>query len=181
MLSPIVSFLGTGAPPAPATSYFSIATATVDSGGASSITFSSIPNTYTHLQIRAEYITGYNYCYVQFNGDTGTNYSAHNIYATGTGTPGAGGSASQSQFTIGISNTTSYPSVAVADILDYSNTNKYKTTRSLAGTDTNSTGTNFIVLYSGLWMNTSAINSITLTTSGSGFSQYTQFALYGVK
>ena len=163
-----------------ASTYTPIATQTA-TGSPSSITFSSIPNTYTHLQIRAEYITGYNYCYVQFNGDTGTNYSAHNIYATGTGTPGAGGSASQSQFTIGISNTTSYPSVAVADILDYSSTTKNKTVRSLSGQDQNGSG--IVLLNSGLWLSTAAINQITISAqSGNGnLAANSSFALYGVK
>lgn len=39
-------------PWSPSTDYDSIATTTVGAGGAASITFSSIPSTYQHLQIR---------------------------------------------------------------------------------------------------------------------------------
>ena len=72
----------------PSNSYTSIATATVDSGGASSITFSSIPSTYTHLQIReisrgAAVQTSTN-IQMQFNSDTGTNYSDTWLYGNGT-------------------------------------------------------------------------------------------------
>lgn len=71
------------------TSFESIATVTVGSGGSSSVTFSSIPSTYTHLQIRgilrdqrATY--GNSGPLVQFNSDTGSNYSWHDIYGDGS-------------------------------------------------------------------------------------------------
>jgi hypothetical protein len=64
------------------------------------------------------------------------------------------------------------------DILDYANTNKFKTTRTLEGYDANGSGN--VSLTSGLWQSTSAINSITITAVGT-FNQYSQFALYGVK
>ena len=64
------------------------------------------------------------------------------------------------------------------DILDYSNTNKNKTLRQLAGTDNNGNGV--VGLSSGLWQSTAAVASIDITAIGS-FSQYTSFALYGIK
>jgi hypothetical protein len=73
---------------------------------------------------------------------------------------------------------TTAPTATVTDIIDYANTNKYKTLRSLGGTDRNGTGE--IQLASGLWMNTTAISSIQITT-GANFTTTTQFALYGVK
>jgi hypothetical protein len=65
----------------------------------------------------------------------------------------------------------------IVDILDYANTNKYKTLRALAGVDFNGSGR--VGLTSGLWQSTSAINAITL--EGSSFVQYSSFALYGIK
>ena len=66
---------------APSGAYDSIATTTVGAGGASSITFSSIPSTYTHLQVRitAKGNRGIviENAYLTFNGDSGTNYNAH--------------------------------------------------------------------------------------------------------
>jgi hypothetical protein len=70
--------------------------------------------------------------------------------------------------------------VGVIDILDYSNVNKYKTTRNLLGFEYNGSGT--VRLMSALWMSTSSINSITLTTgTSSNWTGTTQFALYGIK
>ena len=52
MRAPLLGILASSYPQAPATNFDSIATVTVGAGGSSSITFSSIPSTYTHLQIR---------------------------------------------------------------------------------------------------------------------------------
>jgi len=63
------------------------------------------------------------------------------------------------------------------DIFDYSNTNKFKTSRELGGYDLNgSGGVGFI---SGNFRSTSAITSIAF--AGTTFQQYSSFALYGVK
>jgi hypothetical protein len=67
----------------------------------------------------------------------------------------------------------------VIDILDYANTNKYKTTRSFSGADNNGSG--FVQFMSGLWMNTAAITSITILPNSDNFAQYSSFALYGIK
>jgi hypothetical protein len=67
----------------------------------------------------------------------------------------------------------------ILDILDYKDTNKYKTARSLDGSDANGSGE--ISLRSGSWRNTAAITSITLTPTGTGIAQYSSFALYGIK
>jgi predicted patatin/cPLA2 family phospholipase len=68
----------------------------------------------------------------------------------------------------------------VIDILDYADTNKFKTTRTLNGVSSNaSSAIDYIFLVSGLWRSTSAITSITLT--GNNFAQYSHFALYGIK
>jgi hypothetical protein len=182
-LVPVLSGVGV----APATnSYFSIATQTIGSGGASSITFSSIPSTFTHLQIRSiardPYSgTGDTFLRAQFNGDTGSNYVFH--YLAGSGSSASSSNAlSQSFAPIG---DVSYDgdianafAAGVADILDYSNVNKYKTVRALAGGDFNGSG--YVYLQSGLWMNTAAITSITIS-SYTNLKQYSSFALYGVK
>ena len=68
----------------------------------------------------------------------------------------------------------------VIDILDYANTNKYKTVRTLSGDDKNGSG--YVVFGSGLWQNTNAVSTITLTNHGAtNFQQYSSFALYGIK
>jgi hypothetical protein len=68
----------------------------------------------------------------------------------------------------------------VLDILDYANTNKFKTVRSLTGVDANGSG--FVALMSGLYRSTTAITSIKLfSTYGSNWTSTSTFALYGVK
>ena len=168
-------------------SYESIATQIIGAGGSSSVTFSSIPSTYTHLQIRALFqaSTGGEQLMLRLNGDSSSaNYTLHQVggdgastYATGyaTGTMTGARTAVRSQ-TI----TTSYFGAGYIDILDYANTNKYKTVRSFGGGDANGSGE--VLLRSDLWLNTSAINSITCVVSNGGtMSQYTHIALYGIK
>jgi hypothetical protein len=168
-------------------SYESIATTTVGSGGVASITFSSIPATYTHLQLRffastnrASPIFRDSYK-VQFNSDTAANYSNHELYGDGSST-GAGAGTSTSNIAAGTIGGGGFFGVSVFDVLQYANTNIYKTTRSLSGVNDNTGGYGLIDLRSGNWRSTSAINSITLITGvGTTFVQYTQAALYGIK
>jgi hypothetical protein len=152
----------------------------------SSITFSSIPQTYSHLQIRLfANSTSNPDIFYTFNGDTGNNYTRHYIYGAGSGTGAAGSSLSQASGSVGyapISSNTNVFGSTVLDVLDYTNTNKNTTTRSLSGYVLDSSG--FIVMYSGVWLNTSAITSISIfpnQASASSFGQYTSAALYGIK
>jgi hypothetical protein len=159
----------------------SIATVTVGVGGASFVEFTSISQTYTHLQIR---------CFMQLatpgilgtqvgNGsiDTGANYSSHVLDGNGS-TVSAGGGASETRMGF------LYPvqaafAGAIIDLLDYTNANKFKTFRSILGQDTNSAG--FIRFASGNWRSTSAINTIRFTPASGNINQYSSFALYGIK
>jgi len=68
------------------------------------------------------------------------------------------------------------------DILDYADTNKFKTTRSIFGYDYNAGPYALIDLTGGSWRSTSAISTISLTMfTGSNFAQYSHAALYGIK
>jgi hypothetical protein len=153
------------------------------SSAQSTITFSNIPQTYSHLQIRAisrSTTTGESGM-ITFNGDTAANYQRHYLYGSGaTAVSGAGTSASNIDIMYINSSATTANTFAVniLDILDYSNTSKYKTVRLLAGADFNGSGN--VGLYSGAWRSTSAITSITITPSSS-IAQYSSFALYGIK
>jgi len=165
-------------------SMFSIATTTVGSGGVSSITFSSIPSTFTHLQVRLSFLSqsGGGVLYSTLNGDSGSNYAWHSLYGIGTGVGNLGSSSQTSMRLFGFysgSSTTS-PTSVIIDLLDYTNTNKYKTIKCLSGVDTNGAGEADFA--SGLWMNTNSVTSLTLTPlyGGSGFSQYTTVQLYGI-
>ncbi len=167
------------------TDFESISTTTVGAGGVSSITFSSIPSTYTHLQIRGfnkdtTVISGTQVLSVQFNGDTAANYSFHRLTGNGSAASSAAGTSTTLFYTgTTIANVANTFGAFVLDILDYKDTNKYKTARSLDGSDANGSGE--ISLRSGSWRNTAAITSITLTPTGTGIAQYSSFALYGIK
>jgi hypothetical protein len=177
---------------APSGAYDSLASVTL-SASASSVTFTGVPSGYKHLQIRgiaqSNRATYPDSLQMQLNGDTGANYSNHYLFGNGSSLT-AVGYASQNQINTSStvpsnSYTTSMFGASVIDILDYNNTNKYKTVRLLSGADTNGTaGGGYyptIGLYSGVWLNTNAITSITLLMGSSSFTQYSSFALYGVK
>jgi len=167
-------------PWAPAGAYESISTVTLSSSAAT-VTFSSIPSTYTHLQIRGIMLsTTANHADMQLNGDTGNNYAAHALEGNGSAVSSFAGTSRANMFSIFYTPGTSTGiGGGVADILDYTNTNKNTTVRSLRGTDNNGSGN--LSLISGLWMNTAAVTSITLTARGGTFAQYSSFALYGIR
>ena len=186
MLNVITGLHGTGVAPS-TNSYESIATVTVGSGGSSTVTFSSIPSTYTHLQIRAMGQSnrggGQDQFTMVINSDTTTNYYQHYLEGVGSGTPGSYGYPRNwiclGDFADGTYSSSAF-GIAVCDILDYKNTNKYKVTRSLSGWDTNGQG--YVRFDSGLWKSTAAISSLTIgVQDGTLINQYSKFALYGVK
>jgi len=159
--------------------YVSLQTVTVGSGGASSVIFSSIPQTYTHLQIRALTLgtVAGNAGKIHFNSDTtDSHYWNHYVYGSGSSASSAAYNQPYLPEFMGSGATTS-PGASIIDILDYTNTNKNKTIREIGGYDANGSG--YITLSSVLWLNTSAITTIEIDLSS--FQQYSQFALYGVK
>ena len=176
----------------PTTSFQSIATTTVSSPVAT-VTFSSIPATFTHLQLRmvsktsttslVEDNTG-----LYFNGDTThTNYRSHWLRGDGTTVSASNVQASGYQVYTGVAPASnaglaSMFNANIIDILDYKNTDKYKTLRIFNGNDLNNASLGFIGLYSSVWMSTSAITSITIIVpGGANWAQYSKFALYGIK
>lgn len=181
-----------GSFPTPVTSSFE-SIATITGSGQSTITFNSIPQTYTSLQIRStcrDTATDSNYwkaIRMQFNSDTGANYAWHRLTGDGT-TAAAGGFTAQTRINIqgasigSLTNTNVY-GTSIVDIHDYASTTKNKTTRSFAGVNFNTTSTSeqYISLMSGLWLNTAAITSITLFPEGTAFATGSVFSLYGIK
>ena len=143
----------------------------------SSITFSNIPQTYKHLQIRAMYtpstamqVAGY------FNGSTSTSTRTHEMF-------GNGSSVIASEFSgtyVGLSyGESGQPNVMIMDLLDYTNTNKNKVIRCLTGFDKNGSGQ--INLRSSVWLSNAAVTSIQVSVTGANtFAANSSFALYGV-
>ena len=174
--------------------YDSIATVTVGGGGAADVEFTSIPATYTHLQIRGivklSRTAGNENLAMRFNSDTGSNYSFHQLIGNGA-TVSTDAGATQTYMYLGETmgswaSAASMFSPNVIDILDYANTNKYKTIRTLEGGDQNGNtapngDTGKMGFTSGNWRNTNAITSIKIYPTGGTISEYTTFALYGIK
>jgi hypothetical protein len=172
-------------PWSPDGAFDALSTVTVPAGGVASITFAGIPNTYKHLQIRAlgrDTIESAGDLRWQYNGDTATNYSFHELYGHGSTASSFGyggtGYGNLSNWASFLSQTNQF-SVAVLDILDYADTTKFKTGRAIGGRDNNGSGT--IELASMSWRNTAAISSIYFYLTAGNFAQYSQFTLYGVK
>ena len=147
---------------------------------ATSVTFSSIPQTYTDLVcvVVNRVTTGVSYNQFNFNSDTGTNYSR-------TQMSGSGSAAASIRFT---NETTTYPFATamtttanafdtnVAHIFNYSNTTTYKTILGRGNNAGDNTG-----LSACLWRSTAAITSITITSYASTFVAGSTFTLYGIK
>jgi hypothetical protein len=191
-MTPILGIMASQNYPRITNSYESIQTVTVGGGGSATVTFSSIPATYTHLQIRASAqcnraTYGTDDLNITFNSDTTTNYGYHRLF--GNGATAEAGAASSTAFMqvlsgAGTGNGSTFAS-SIIDILDYANTNKYKTMRTLSGDDLNGLVAGYggyAVLSSGLWRSTSAITSVSIViNTGASFTQYSSFALYGIK
>jgi hypothetical protein len=164
-----------------ASTYEKIATTTLSSDVAT-VTFNSIPATYTDLVLVTNFATDsngtYNH-YLQFNGDTATNYSHTVLYGTGSAVASARQS-SVSAIYIGPWGTaidTTHRVATIIQINNYSNATTYKTTLGRWNNTANEVGTGV-----GLWRSTAAITSILF--KGYSTVKYTAgstFTLYGIK
>jgi hypothetical protein len=167
-------------PWSPDGAFDALATVTL-SAAASTITFSGIPSTYKHLQIRGlqKMTTATRWSWVQFNGDAGSNqYTYHSLQGNGSSASAAGSSFATTYGRVTLAD----PQFggAIFDILDYANTSKIKVIRSLWGTDLNGSG--YVGINSSAWNSTAAITSITIGCEGADtYTQNSQFTLYGVK
>lgn len=169
-----------------ATTFTQIGSAvTVGSGGASSIDFTSIPNTYTDLVVKVSSRSGAagvnDTIALQFNGDTGANYSRRQLYGTGS----AAGSDSQSGMdraqsapTNGNGSTANTFSSTEFYIPNYTSSAQ-KSISNESVQETNAS-TAYMGLMANLWTGTSAITSIKVFAQGGNFLQYTTAYLYGV-
>jgi|LakMenE01Jun11ns_1017448.scaffolds.fasta_scaffold9716579_1 hypothetical protein len=158
------------------------------STGDSTVTFSNLNttygSTYQHLQLRIVSKRGSNRFGVQFNGDTGSNYAMHFLFGTGS-TVSSGATTSTTAITTNVGRTAGGDSsvgASIVDILDPFETTKNTTVRSLTGNQLQG----LIVLYSGVWLNTNALTSLSVvqTEPSSGVSTWetgTRISLYGMR
>lgn len=149
-----------------------------------SVTFSSIPTTYTDLILVASaqstQATTYDNLIIQFNSDTASNYSKTRLGASSGGVTGERTGPEASHMLTALT-ATSFSSLifstSVMNILDYSNTTTYKTSLWRGNSQDGYVQGNV-----GMWRSTSAITTIRLATlSGSNLASGSSFKLYGIE
>lgn len=167
---------------------FQLVSTTVLSSSASSVTFSGLGTSaaaFKHLQIRIvarDSQSGANSdLYLNFNGDSGSNYAWHLLGGTGSSMEAAGAT-SQPYIRLGASAGNGAGSnvfgSTIVDILNWASTSKNKTVRTLMGL--NASGFLRNGHWTGLWMSTAATTSITVSCPGSyTLLAGTRVSLYG--
>lgn len=165
-------------------SFESIATFT--NPGSGTVTFSSIPQTYKHLQIRFNAFSAQSYePRLRINGAT-SGYAYHKLEGQYDGTTNnvyVSGNTSTSLIniadTIGLD--ANYPTVGIIDINDYTNSSKNPVIRYLTGSNTNTYSYSWIQMGSGLYPTAGAVTELTLYLAGNTFTTGSTIALYGIK
>jgi hypothetical protein len=157
--------------------------------GTNTITFSTIPSTYKHLQIHAHSCTGRvnnttDGAYVRYNSDSGSNYQySYTNASVATHSGGSQGSPAGYNYLFfhGTQQNNDGFGATILTILNYASTSVYKT-GVWNGGSTNDGSYGEIAMGGGVWRSTSAINSITIyTETGSNYIAGTRFDLYGIK
>lgn len=184
MLIPL-GFLGAGG----ATSSFELISTVLVGSTTASVTFSDIPQTYKHLQIRAVIrgASGYtsDYARMRLNGSNSL-YAIHQLYGYGSGlgsnflqndslqlTQIPGGTATANMF-----------GAVITDLLDYTSTNKNKTIKTFGGSKTPDS---WVSISSGLYLSTSAVTSLTYyavygsNIANAAIAAGSRISLYGIK
>ena len=160
-----------------ASTYTPIATYTVSSAQ-SSYTFSSIAGTYTDiiLVFNGTCATGTTSMNITVNSDTGSNYSMTRLYGNGT-TAYSERQSNVASMIVGIVGTTQ--SMNIVQFQNYSNTTTYKTV--LSRQSVPSDPDIAVAAGVGLWRNTAAITSMTITAPPRNFQTGSTFTLYGIE
>lgn len=158
-----------------AVTYEKIASTTL-TGTATTVTFSSIPATYTDIVMVCNPLSTSGDTYFQLNGDTGTNYSLTYLTANGSAVySGRTTSANYIYLDWLATSTTTGATNYIVNFMNYANTTTYKTT---IGRENNATaGVGTLV---GLWRSTAAINQIKVTAVGT-LQIGSTYTLYGIK
>jgi hypothetical protein len=175
---------------APSGAFDSIATINCTDNTTTLISFTGIPQTYTHLQLR-----GYLQVYggsqgganIRFNNDSANNYAFHQFGGGAyDGTTRAQGYVTQNSFNFdrfeGSTTAVNVFSPMIVDVYNYSNTTINKTAKQKAGIADNGLGYEQVYISTGHWRNTSAVTRLDFFINGNtALSQYSSFALYGIK
>jgi len=140
----------------------------------SSVTFSNIPQGYGDLVLVISAKANGDFAFLgRFNGDTGSNYSRVRMGGNGSTTYSSADTSTSYRLT---SSTTNVDGMRIANIMDYSATDKHKTVLvrdSVAG--------NNVAAIANRWANTPAITSLSVTCDGGNLTVGSTFFLYGVQ
>lgn len=168
----------------PVFSDMELITSQVLTSAVTSVTFSSIPTTYKHLQVRVV-SNVQNDLNFRFNGDSGANYAYHYLYANLAGNNVASGSLGNTDrgyMGYVASSSSTVQASFILDIVDAFSTSKFKTTRTLSSTVPDTNTQRFVMLNSSLWRSTAAVNSISMfTNTNSNLGIGSRFSLYGIR
>ena len=167
--------------------YNLISTTTVGSGGAASIDFTSIPQTYTDLAVvmsaRIDGGTIYGDVQASFNSDTtAANYSWRNLTGNGSSAVSETSSSGNARYCLmmaGSGTTANTFGSGLLYIPNYAGST-YKSFSSDSGSENNA-ATSYLRFFANLWSSTSAITSISFSGVGNNFLQYSSASLYGIK
>ena len=162
-----------------------IASSTVGAGGAASIDFSSIPSTYTDLQLMlsARGASTALYANIKFNNSSSAIYSLRTIYGDGSAAASqndSGATYFERFLMVSSAYTANTFSNGMLYIPNYANTSTNKSVMFDSVNENNATSSQMFMV-AGLWASTAAINQITLTPNTGNFAQYSTAYLYGVK
>ena len=159
-----------------AKTYVPIATQTLGSAAAS-VTFSSIPATYTDLVLVIDAIgTGTGGGKLNFNSDSSALYSRTILHGNGTAAGSTRDTASTTCFISHLASVTSANRTNfVVHIMNYANTTTYKTSITRANNPAEATETTV-----GLYRSTNAISSIVIALSANSYDTGSTFSLYGI-
>lgn len=157
------------------------------SGSSATLSFTSIPSTFTHLQVRvfgrSSNATATTTLNMKLNNDGGSNYAWHFLGGNGASATSSVGS-TQTAMSLGNfvanSSTASVFQSAIVDVLDYTSTTKNKTVRVLNGFDANGSGNAY--LNSGLWFNSTiaAVTQLDLILAAGNWQSGSRADLYGI-
>lgn len=160
-----------------------IASVSVGSGGVASITFSSIPSTYTDLVVLVSCRSSQSgafadYGTIVFNGSSST-FSYKDVYGNGSSAASTGGSVNTIFVYQGNAATASTFGNASIYIPNYTSSNNKSFSIDTVVENNGTTG--YDALTAGLWSTASAITSVGLAPASGTWLEYSTFTLYGIK
>jgi flagellar capping protein FliD len=162
-----------------------IYTQTVGSGGAGTITFNSIPQTFTDLKIvvscRSSTST-IDSLYVAFNNDRSSLYSTTYLQTSG-GSPASIRTSNETVFTLGVVPPSTYTANTFTNDLIYIPNYTNSSFKSLIAdgiAENNSSSVYYLRLNAGLYRSTNPVTRIDIFSGGATFAQYSTFTLYGI-